>query len=102
MLANGERRFYGEQRSNGDFISNSQISTVLVNNLPPTAYWRWVWQIFKHQGTVVDVFIPKERNVRGRRFGFVRFSTRNDAYRTVKALNGAWLMDYRLNVLCSV
>ncbi|XVF38651.1 hypothetical protein REPUB_Repub20aG0120800 [Reevesia pubescens] len=74
------------------------IFTVFVNNLPPSVYRRWVWQIFLHHGKVVDVFIPKKRNVSGRCFGFVRFASKEDAARAVKNLNGAWLLDYRINV----
>ncbi|XVF06622.1 hypothetical protein REPUB_Repub06bG0065400 [Reevesia pubescens] len=78
--------------------NNLNIVTVFVNNLPPSVYRRWVWQIFFHHGKVVDVFIPKKKNVNGRCFGFVRFASRDDATRAVKNLNGAWLLDYRLSV----
>ncbi|XVF09640.1 hypothetical protein REPUB_Repub07fG0111500 [Reevesia pubescens] len=78
--------------------TSNTICTVFVNNLPPSVYRRWVWHIFLHHGKVVDVFIPKKRNVNGRCFGFVRFASKEDAGRAVKNLNGAWLIDYMLNV----
>ncbi|XVF31122.1 hypothetical protein REPUB_Repub16aG0118500 [Reevesia pubescens] len=74
------------------------VSTVFVNNLPSRVYWRWVWLIFQYHEKILDVFIPKQMNVNGRRFGFVRFSGMEDTHRVVNVLNCAWLMDYRLNV----
>ncbi|XVF38883.1 hypothetical protein REPUB_Repub20aG0141200 [Reevesia pubescens] len=74
------------------------VTTVFVNNIPTRVHWRWLWRIFENHGNVVDVFIPRKRNVRGKRFGFVRFAGRNEAVRAVTALNGAWLLDSRLGV----
>ena len=49
--------------------------SVFVNNIPLCVHWRWLQKIFSHHGKVVDVFIPKKRNVGGKKFGFVRFAT---------------------------
>ncbi|XVF20745.1 hypothetical protein REPUB_Repub12eG0029500 [Reevesia pubescens] len=77
---------------------NGEVSTVFVNNIRSRVHWRWLWRIFQNQGTVVDVFIPRKRSSRGRKFGFVRFVSKDDANRAVKMLNGAWRLDFRLGV----
>ncbi|XVF06927.1 hypothetical protein REPUB_Repub06bG0093200 [Reevesia pubescens] len=74
------------------------VTSVFVNNIPKQVHWRWLWRIFSHHGKMVDVFIPKKRSKSGRRYGFVRFSNRGDAFKVIKRLNGVWLLNAQLGV----
>ena len=77
---------------------NAMIISVFVNNLPPNIHWRWLLIIFQHHGKILDVFIPKKRSNRGRKFDFVRFADPYEARRVVQKMNGAWLMDHKIGV----
>ncbi|KAK8661614.1 hypothetical protein V6N13_091212 [Hibiscus sabdariffa] len=60
-------------------------------------HWKGLWATFGHHGEVIDAFIPaKSRN--GKRFGFVRFSSKVDANRAISRLNGSRLYRYRVLV----
>ncbi|XVF29450.1 hypothetical protein REPUB_Repub15cG0122200 [Reevesia pubescens] len=72
--------------------------TVFVNNIPPKVHWRWLGRVFQWFGNVVDVYIPKKRNNRGSKFGFVRFETVVEARRAQWNLNGVWLIDHKISV----
>ncbi|XVF28563.1 hypothetical protein REPUB_Repub15cG0040600 [Reevesia pubescens] len=74
------------------------VTYVFVNNIPKQVHWRWLWRIFSHHGKVVDVLIPKKRSKSGRRYGFIRFSNRGDAFKVIKRLNGVWLLNAQLGV----
>ncbi|KAL4361103.1 hypothetical protein GQ457_04G021180 [Hibiscus cannabinus] len=61
-------------------------------------HWQGVWQSFDRHGEVVDVFIPRRRNMFGERFGYVRMATRAAADRVNEQLNGFWLYGSRITV----
>ncbi|XVF37363.1 hypothetical protein REPUB_Repub20aG0001600 [Reevesia pubescens] len=87
------------RRQRGDQgFKKEGLATVFVNNLPPRVHWRWLWKIFQNHGNVVDVFIPRNRGVKGRKFSFVRFVNQVTARRAVIMLNGSWLFDFQLGV----
>ncbi|KAL4291731.1 hypothetical protein GQ457_14G023730 [Hibiscus cannabinus] len=64
------------------------IFTLFVNNLSERLHWQGLWFAFGRHGEVTDAFIPRKRNKRGTRFGFVRFTNRRDADRAIERLNG--------------
>ncbi|XVF04709.1 hypothetical protein REPUB_Repub05bG0108400 [Reevesia pubescens] len=74
------------------------VTTVFVNNIPRRVHWTWLGRIFRRLGRVIDVFIPKKISNRGYRFGFVRFVTFEEAKRAANALNGAWVLEHRIEV----
>ncbi|KAL4388300.1 hypothetical protein GQ457_09G030380 [Hibiscus cannabinus] len=67
-------------------------------DLHQALHWKGLWHEFGRHGDVVDAFISRKRNRRGRRFGFVRFIGRADAERATKRLNGFYLYGYKLFV----
>ncbi|KAL4325900.1 hypothetical protein GQ457_11G030350 [Hibiscus cannabinus] len=70
-------------------ISNEKVSfTLFINNLSERLHWQGLWFAFGRHGEVTDAFIPRKRNRRGTRFGFVRFTNRRDADRAIERLNG--------------
>ncbi|KAL4273075.1 hypothetical protein GQ457_13G005600 [Hibiscus cannabinus] len=75
-----------------------QAHLVFVSNLPPRFHWKGLWETFAHHGEVVDAFIPLKKSKDGKRFGFVRFSSRADAQRAISRLNGLVLYGFRILV----
>ncbi|KAK8644115.1 hypothetical protein V6N13_123430 [Hibiscus sabdariffa] len=73
-------------------------TTVFVHNLPERMHWKGLWASFGHHGDVLDAFIPNKRSRSGKRFGFVRFSSKIDAQRAISRLNGFALFGSRLSV----
>ncbi|XP_022753670.1 uncharacterized protein LOC111301983 [Durio zibethinus] len=74
-----------------------EIVTMFVNNLPDNIHWIWLTTIFQRFGYIVDVFIPRNRSKTGKRFGFVRFTSFEEAKKAVLCLNGVWLVDHKID-----
>ncbi|KAK8699606.1 hypothetical protein V6N13_115689 [Hibiscus sabdariffa] len=55
-----------------------QPTTIFIHNLPEKMHWKGLWATFAHHGEVIDAFIPRKRSRNGRKFGFVRYSSRVD------------------------
>ncbi|KAL4292013.1 hypothetical protein GQ457_14G000920 [Hibiscus cannabinus] len=83
--------FHGDHRG-------SRIITLFVGNLSPTMHWRGLRQAFSFHGDVVDSFIANKKDRYGKRFGFVRFSNRDDAPRAMIRLNGFRHFGYHISV----
>ncbi|XVF04593.1 hypothetical protein REPUB_Repub05bG0097600 [Reevesia pubescens] len=92
-----QQRNYPE-RNDPRRIYSGVVISVFVNNIPQKVYWRWLWTIFEHHGKVVDVFIPRKRSGLGKRYGFVRFASCPAALTAIRRLNGAWLLNSRIDV----
>ncbi|KAK8595535.1 hypothetical protein V6N13_016902 [Hibiscus sabdariffa] len=57
-----------------------------------------LWATFAHHGEVIDAFIPRKHSRNGRKFGFVRYSSRVDIVRSISRLNGFRLYGFRISV----
>ncbi|KAI7985209.1 Polyadenylate-binding protein 1-like [Camellia lanceoleosa] len=81
--------------SNG--IRTLPMVTMFVDNLPDSMDKEWLLQLCSAAGKVQDVFISKKLSKRSkRRFGFVRFRSKEEADRAVEAVNGVTVRDCRL------
>ncbi|GKV27934.1 hypothetical protein SLEP1_g37047 [Rubroshorea leprosula] len=49
-------------------------------------------------GKVVDVYLPRKRDKRGKRFGFVRLIGVNNEMQMERKLNGIWIGSYKIRV----
>ncbi|MCI42072.1 RNA recognition motif, partial [Trifolium medium] len=69
----GKSRAASERR--GGFIHNLDKVTTsfFVTNFPDDASTEDLWKLFVKYGRVGEVYIPKKLDIRGRRFGFVKF-----------------------------
>ncbi|WOG84202.1 hypothetical protein DCAR_0103384 [Daucus carota subsp. sativus] len=45
--------------------------TIFLHNIPENATGSQIWRLFKSCGHVLDIILPKKRDVRGSRYGFV-------------------------------
>ncbi|KAK8576928.1 hypothetical protein V6N13_121927 [Hibiscus sabdariffa] len=61
-------------------------------------HWKGLWFAFGRHGDVVEAFIVRKRNAKGRRFGFVRYRNRTDAVRATERLNGFFLYGSKISV----
>lgn len=73
-----------------------KIITLYVYNIPKFMHWKGLWVLFGYHGKVVVAFIPSRENIRGRRYGFVRFEEIREAQRAITRLNGFFLLGNRI------
>ncbi|KAK8701943.1 hypothetical protein V6N13_020318 [Hibiscus sabdariffa] len=73
----------------GSFIHKTTYREIALQGL---------WFAFARHGDVVDAFISTKRNIKGRRFDFVRFSKKTDADRAIERLNGFKLFGSKITV----
>ncbi|KAK8576450.1 hypothetical protein V6N13_032372 [Hibiscus sabdariffa] len=64
-----------------------QVITIYVNNIAEKLHWKGLWLAFSRHGEVLDAFIANKRNKEGKKFGFVRTSSKADANRMVERMN---------------
>ncbi|KAE8699091.1 hypothetical protein F3Y22_tig00110596pilonHSYRG00035 [Hibiscus syriacus] len=72
--------------------------TLFIQNIPPRYHWSGLRQLFGRHGDVVSSFIARKNDRMEKRFGFVRFSNKEDTIRAMQRLNGFWLFRYCLSV----
>ncbi|KAK8635406.1 hypothetical protein V6N13_004143 [Hibiscus sabdariffa] len=79
-------------------MSASGIVSLFVENIPIQMQWKGLWHMFARHGDVSGVYIARKLSRGGKRFGFVRYSCREDALRALERLNGCSVYGYRLTV----
>ncbi|KAE8676254.1 hypothetical protein F3Y22_tig00111621pilonHSYRG00386 [Hibiscus syriacus] len=67
--------------------------TIFIDNLPETIHWKRLGSIFGSHGQVIDAFIPKKRNSKGVRFGFIRYATIEEARIAISKMNVEGVVD---------
>ncbi|MBA0737971.1 hypothetical protein Gogos_011388 [Gossypium gossypioides] len=77
----------------GDRKVKDNPRTVFVYNIPDSMHWKGLWVLFQFHGNVLDAFILAKRSMKGKRFGFVRFTKPVDAQREISRLDGG--MEYQ-------
>eukprot|EP00803_Ostreobium_quekettii_P007217 evm.model.scf_2122.1 EVM.evm.TU.scf_2122.1 scf_2122:8940-12357(-) len=66
----------------------NQDATVYVGNLDPQVTEELVWELFAQAGSVVNVYLPKDRVTNAHQgYGFVEFRAEEDADYAIKILN---------------
>ncbi|GAU32773.1 hypothetical protein TSUD_323420 [Trifolium subterraneum] len=85
---------YSADEKDGDHI-NGAVS-FYYNNILDEATMTDLREEFGRCDQLLDVFISKRRNARGRRFGFVRYNNVRDKERMVRALNHVWLGSFKV------
>ncbi|KAE8674910.1 hypothetical protein F3Y22_tig00111708pilonHSYRG00222 [Hibiscus syriacus] len=72
--------------------------TIFIDNLPETIHWKRLGSIFGSHGQVIDAFIPKKRNSKGVRFGFIRYATIEEARIAISKMNGIYVYGSKVRV----
>ncbi|KAE8699443.1 Dentin sialophosphoprotein-related, putative isoform 2 [Hibiscus syriacus] len=61
--------------------------TVIIFNIPELFHHKGLWLLFDKYGEVVDSFIPNKRSKGGSRFGFVPFTSLEDARKAISCVD---------------
>ncbi|KAL4362373.1 hypothetical protein GQ457_04G026450 [Hibiscus cannabinus] len=80
------------------YIQKSQGFSLFIENIPSRMHWKWLWHLFARHGEVCRAFIARKLSRGGKHFGFVRFSTEEDAKRAMERLVGFTVYGFRLTV----
>lgn len=65
-----------------------------IRNFPESCYAEKLRSRFEEIGPVVEVLIPGKKDMRGKKFGFVRFSGKGKEAQILKQLNNVWIGIY--------
>ncbi|KAE8689082.1 hypothetical protein F3Y22_tig00110944pilonHSYRG00088 [Hibiscus syriacus] len=95
---NGFQNRQNEGHINGRNGYSNGCASLFIKNLPEKIYWKRLGYIFGTHGRVMDVFIPKKRNLNGVRFGFVRYATIEEAMRVISNMNGSRIDGSKIGV----
>lgn len=61
------------------YPSNANLDTIFVSYLPENALLKDLWSFFKKLGSIKDIILPKKKDKYGRRFGFIKARSREEA-----------------------
>jgi hypothetical protein len=94
---------FDPQRKDG-FVNrmNKETTSFFVTNFPEEAEVMELWTIFAKFGRVGEVYVPKKRDKRGNRFGFVKFKEVTNIEALSSRLEDVWLGTYKLRVNLSL
>ncbi|KAK8652479.1 hypothetical protein V6N13_126511 [Hibiscus sabdariffa] len=79
-------------------MGRQQIFNLFIGNLSEKIHWKGLWHAFGIYGVVLDAFIARKRDSRGRRFGFVRYRNRYEAERAIERINNSVLIGSIISV----
>ncbi|KAK9033189.1 hypothetical protein V6N11_018226 [Hibiscus sabdariffa] len=79
-------------------LSRDHGYTLYVENIPQAMQWKGLWHAFVRHGDVIEAYSAWNLSRSGRKFGFVRFKSRDDATRAIDRLNGFTLYGFRLSL----
>ncbi|KAE8666092.1 Small nuclear ribonucleoprotein family protein [Hibiscus syriacus] len=88
----------GESTTKGCINHKSGCFTLFIDNLQEKIHWKRFGSLFCSHGRVLDAFIPNKRNLKGVRFGFIRFASFEEARRTISKMNGSRIDDSKIGV----
>ncbi|XP_035834168.1 serine/arginine-rich splicing factor 12-like [Helianthus annuus] len=71
-------------------------TTIFLANLPDEVSDKEIWLEIKRCGYLSDVYFPRKRDLKGKRFAFARFKKIRDISKLVQALNNVWFGDKRV------
>ncbi|KAL4341102.1 hypothetical protein GQ457_08G032890 [Hibiscus cannabinus] len=93
------RRLQGkDENSSIRQLSSDHGYTLYVENIPQAMQWKGLWHAFARHGDIIEAYSAWKLSRSGRKFGFVRFKSRDDATRTIDILNGFTLYGFRLSL----
>ncbi|WOG89446.1 hypothetical protein DCAR_0208684 [Daucus carota subsp. sativus] len=84
----------GEKKSKG----LAPNKTVFVYNIPAEAKVQEIWKGLKAWGKVLDISLPIKKDKFGRRFGFARLASLNEAEKFISSANGKFFQGNQLKV----
>ncbi|CAI9264957.1 unnamed protein product [Lactuca saligna] len=79
-------------------LTKSMATSFFFQNFPEDWDEKALWQTFQRYGTIVDLYLARKRNIKNKRFGFVRFIRIENISEFERKLNGIWIGNYKLRV----
>ena len=67
-----------QKRPLADFKRKENI-TVFLHGIPEDTMGREIWDLFKSCGNVLDIILPRRRDARGKRYGFLKTTSEKEA-----------------------
>lgn len=55
------------------------VVTIFLHNIPVEATGREIWSLFQSCGRVVDIILPRKRDISGKRYGFIHTDSEREA-----------------------
>ncbi|KAK2430143.1 hypothetical protein P8452_43597 [Trifolium repens] len=79
------------------FLHLDKVTTsFFCTNFPDEATTGDLWKIFQGFGKVGEVYIPKKKDKKGKRFGFVKFKEVDDVEALSESLKEVWMGSFKL------
>lgn len=75
--------------------------SVMIHNIPPQAKAKELWSFFDKENMILDIILPKRRDVNNFRIGFILVNTLYHVKRLITAYNGTSLMGHNLLIKLS-
>ncbi|GKV38927.1 hypothetical protein SLEP1_g46780 [Rubroshorea leprosula] len=99
-FASGYRQRQGYRNGFAGYNAQSfgGSTTFFFNNFPEELEAKFLWNSFQMYGKVVDVYLPRKRDKRGKRYGFVRLTGVKDEIQMEMRLNEIWIGSYKMRV----
>lgn len=70
---------YRKKKANKPKVVNQERVTIFLYNIPENTTGSKIWSLFKSCGRIIDIILPKRRDVRGKRYGFVHTESKLEA-----------------------
>jgi RNA recognition motif-containing protein len=87
------------QKRNGFLLNLDKTTTsFFITNFPEEATTAELWKVFLRYGRIGEVYIPKKRDKKGRRFGFVKFKEVAEVDALSDSLSDVWMGSFKLIV----
>ena len=69
-----------KKKSKGIPRGNSQAAfSIFLYDIPDTSTGKDIWGLFKECGKIIDIILPRKRDIKGKRFGFVHTTDEKEA-----------------------
>ncbi|KAK2659843.1 hypothetical protein Ddye_006376 [Dipteronia dyeriana] len=91
-------RSFGVLRNEARSDFRDHLFSIFIGNLNPTVDSGSLWEIFKPQGKVRDIFLSLKTNARKRVFAFVHYESEEEASRVVKKVDGMHVYGWPIKV----
>ncbi|MCH95549.1 endonuclease/exonuclease/phosphatase family protein, partial [Trifolium medium] len=81
---------------------NKETTSFYFTNFPDDVQVMELWKLFAKYGRVGEVYIPKKLDIRGNKFGFVKFKEVKGVEALSSRLEDVWIGSYKLRINLSI
>ncbi|MCI44762.1 endonuclease/exonuclease/phosphatase family protein, partial [Trifolium medium] len=77
---------------------NKETTSFFFTNFPEGTLVMELWKLFAKYGRVGEVYIPNKLDIRGNKFGFVKFKEVKEVEELSNNLEDVWIGSYKLRI----